>query len=1095
MILDERSSGSFPIFNSRFSIFMRRFILLLGVLLAGLWVQAGEARLLRFPHSVGNKLVFSYAGDLYLVSAGGGTARRLTSHVGYEMFPRISPDGKYIAFTGQYDGNTEVFVIPVEGGEPRRLTYTATLKRDDLGDRMGPNNVVIGWTPDSKRILYRSRRYTFNDFTGQLFTVPVEGGMSEEIPLKNGGFASYSPDGKKLAYNYIFREFRAWKRYQGGMADDIRVFDFNTKKSERITGNVRQDVFPMWSPDGNTIYYISDRGDIMNLYAYNVNTKEDKQLTSYKEYDIKFPAIGDKLIVYEQGGYIYGYDLQSGKESKITINIDNDQVYSRPTLTDVSGQISSIAVAPGGERVVVAARGDIFSLPVKEGITYNLTNSSGANDMQAGWSPDGKYISYVSDKDGEFNIYLRDVVTGKERKLIKNLKSYIFNYKWSPDSKKILWSEKGNTLNISDVESGNRKIVEKSGIRSMTSYNWSPDSKYITYVRPETTMDNIIVCHVESGEKHQVTDGWFGSSSPNFSEDGKYLVFVSARTFSPTYGRTEWNHVYNDMNKVYILPLAKDAPVLFAPKNDVVRVETAVKEKNKKEESEDKGVVYDFTNLESRLVELPVLASNYYGNVHMLGNRVYYNRGGRTLIYDLNGKKETDMGGDIEFSPGYKKAIVSSGSAFQVEDLPVLSANVTSPVPTKGVKRVIDYHQEWMQIYNESWRQMRDFFYAKNMHGVDWDHVYEKYKVLVPYVNHRTDLTYIIGEMIAELSVGHAYSINGRVPMPERIDMGLLGAKFVKDKSGYFKVTELIEGANWDASTRSPLTMPGVEVKTGDYILAINGKSLREVDNLFSELIDMAGKTVELTVNTTPAEKGARNVLVVPLADESKLYYYNWVQNNIRKVNEATNGEIGYIHIPDMGVDGLNEFVKHYYPQLNKKALIIDDRGNGGGNVSPMITERLMRTPTFYTMHTNQTVGSVSPVGTFLGPKVLLVNEYSASDGDLFPYRFKYNHLGTIIGRRTWGGVVGYSGSIRVVDGGSIVTPSYAPFAADGSEFIIEGTGVAPHVDIENDPYLEYNGEDQQLNKAIQVILEKLKTEKKEIPSIPVFPNKAAKKK
>lgn len=359
--------------------------------------------------------------------------------------------------------------------------------------------------------------------------------------------------------------------------------------------------------------------------------------------------------MYEQGGYIYGYDLQSGKESKITINIDNDQVYSRPTLTDVSGQISSIAVAPGGERVVVAARGDIFSLPVKEGITYNLTNSSDANDMQVGWSPDGKYISYVSDKDGEFNIYLRDVATGKERKLIKNLKSYIFNYKWSPDSKKILWSEKGNTLNISDVESGNRKIVEKSGIRSMTSYNWSPDSKYVTYVRPETTMDNIIVYHVESGEKHQVTDGWFGSSSPNFSEDGKYLVFVSARTFSPTYGRTEWNHVYNDMNKVYILPLAKDAPVLFAPKNDVVRVETTVKEKDKKKESEDKGVVYDFTNLESRLVELPVLASNYYGNVHMLGNRVYYNRGGRTLIYDLNGKKETDTGGDIEFSPGYQK--------------------------------------------------------------------------------------------------------------------------------------------------------------------------------------------------------------------------------------------------------------------------------------------------------------------------------------------------------------------------------------------------------------------------------------------------------
>ena len=376
------------------------------------------------------------------------------------------------------------------------------------------------------------------------------------------------------------------------------------------------------------------------------------------------------------------------------------------------------------------------------------------------------------------------------------------------------------------------------------------------------------------------------------------------------------------------------------------------------------------------------------------------------------------------------------------------------------------------------------------MHGVDWNSVYEKYKVLVPYVNHRTDLTYIIGEMIGELNVGHAYSANGEHPKPARIPMGLLGARFTKDTSGYFKVTKIIEGANWNNATRSPLTMPGVNVKEGDYILSINGKSLQEVDHIFSELIGQNGTTVELEVNTIPNFKGARKVLVTPIADESQLYYYNWVQNNIRKVSEATNGEVGYIHIPDMGVDGLNEFVKHYYPQLGKKALIIDDRGNGGGNVSPMITERLMRTPHFFTMHTNQTEGSVSPVGTFLGPKVLLVNEYSASDGDLFPYRFKYNKLGTVIGHRTWGGVVGYSGTVPVVDGGSIVTPSYAPFAADGSGFIIEGHGVDPDILIENDPYLEFQGEDQQLNKAIEVILEKLKTEGKEAPKIPVFPVK-----
>lgn len=381
------------------------------------------------------------------------------------------------------------------------------------------------------------------------------------------------------------------------------------------------------------------------------------------------------------------------------------------------------------------------------------------------------------------------------------------------------------------------------------------------------------------------------------------------------------------------------------------------------------------------------------------------------------------------------------------------------------------------------------------MHGVDWNAVYEKYKVLIPYVNHRTDLTYIIGEMIGELSVGHAYSANGEHPEPARIPMGLLGAKFRKDASGYFQVARIIQGANWNAATRSPLTMPGVNVKEGDYLISIDGRSLKETDNLSEYLIDKAGKTVEIEVNTRPEASGARSVLVTPLADESQLYYYNWVENNIRKVNEATNGEVGYIHIPDMGVAGLNEFVKHYYPQLNKKALIIDDRGNGGGNVSPMITERLLRTPTFYTMHTNQTEGSVNPVGTFIGPKVLLVNGYSASDGDLFPYRFKYNNLGTVIGHRTWGGVVGYSGTVPVVDGGSIVTPSYAPFAADGSGFIIEGSGVSPDMEINNDPYKEYMGEDEQLNKAIEVILEKLKTESPKEPTIPAFPDKSGNKK
>lgn len=1080
---------------------MKKYFLTFCLLAAVLFTYGKEARLLRFPHINGDKIVFSYAGDLYTVDANGGTARRLTSHIGYEMFPRFSPDGKYIAFTGQYDGNTEVFVIPAEGGEPQRLTYTATLGRDDLGDRMGPNNIVIGWTPDSKNILYRSRRYTFNDFTGQLFTVPVEGGESTEIPLKDGGFASYSPDGKQLAYNNVFREFRTWKRYQGGMADDIRIFDFDTKKSEKITDHIRQDIIPMWSADGQDIYFLSDRDNLMNLYVYNLKDKSTRQLTFSKDYDIKFPAIGKEYIVYEQGGFIYKFDLRTRQAVQVKVDIDNDQLYSRPELKDVSDQIRSIDLSPNGERVLISARGDLFTLPAKKGITYNLTNSSDANDFEGSWSPDGKQIAYISDKNGEFNIWLRDAFTGKEQPLTKDLKTYIFNLQWSPDSKKIAWNEKRNTLNITDVSDGKTTVVETSDISPIHSYNWSPDSKYLTFVRPEKTMNNIIVYNTENREKHQITDGWYEAGSPNFSSDGKYLVFVSSRTFRPTYSQTEWNHAYTDMSKVYILPLAKDAVIPFAPENDRVKPETSEAEKTAKEskntkatknEKSESDIVYDFENLNDRIIELPIQASYYY-SVDMIGNKVYYNRRGQTFLYDLEQQKETPLNAHIGFGPGYKKAIAIKGNDMEVIDIPTSPVNISHPISLKEVKKKIDYRQEWMQIYDESWRQMRDFFYAKNMHGVDWNAIHDKYRVLVPYVNHRTDLSYIIGEMIAELSIGHAYSQNGEHPEPDRIPMGLLGAKFQKDASGYFQVKQIIRGANWNNATRSPLTMPGVDVKEGDYILSIDGRSLKETNNLFEYLIDKAGKTVELEVNSTPDLKGARRVLVTPLSDEAQLYYYNWVENNTRKVNEATNGQVGYIHIPDMGVDGLNEFVKHYYPQLNKKALIIDDRGNGGGNVSPMITERLMRTPTFYTMHTNQKEGSVSPVGTFVGPKVLLVNGYSASDGDLFPYRFKYNKLGTIIGHRTWGGVVGYSGTVPVVDGGSIVTPSYAPFATDGSGFIIEGTGVTPHMEIDNDPYKEYMGEDEQLNKAIEVILEKLKTEAPKQPAIPAFPDKSGK--
>jgi tricorn protease len=1051
-------------------------------------------RLLRFPDIYKDKIVFTYAGDLYIVSSDGGTARKLTSDVGYEMFPKFSPDGKYIAYTGQTDGNTEVYVIPSEGGVPVRVTYTAALSRDDVGDRMGPNNIVLGWTPDGKKILYRTRGYTFNDFTGQLMLVPATGGLSEKLPLKNGGFSSYSPDGKKLAYNYVFREFRTWKRYKGGMADDIRIFDFASGESEKITDNNSQDIFPMWSADGKTIYYISDRNEHMNLYSYETGSGDTKQLTNYSEYDIKFPAIGDSAIVYENGGYICKFDLKSGKSQQLKIFIDNDVPWSKPEWKMVAGRIRSFSLSPNGERILAVARGDVFSIPAKSGVTYNLTNSCNANDRGADWAPDGSGFAYISDKDGEFNIWLRDSKSGKERRLT-DLKAYVFGFEWSPDSKKMLWNDKRNTLNLLDIASGKSEQIEESGIGPVNDYCWSPDNRYIAYTLPGKTVDVVMMYDTKEKKKVQITDEWYDSGSPNFSKEGKHLLFVSARTFNPTYGQTEFNHVYTKMNKMYILPLTKDASIPFGLKNDTVAFAAAdakAVEGAKSASVATKGGDYNFENISARIIEVP-LEAGFYRSLHMVGNTLYYTAGMTTSMYDIDGKKETDLKAQIFFAPGYKKALAVAGTSAQVIDLPKAPVTITSPVSMTGVKKLVDFHVEWKQIYDETWRQMRDFFYSPGMHGNDWDKVYKRYAQLVPYVNHRSDLTYIIGEMIGELNVGHAYSQNGEHPEAQRVNTGMLGAEFSKDKSGYFRVDKIIPGANWSKETRSPFTVPGSEVKEGEYILAINGVSLKDYEDIFQMLAGTAGVVTEFEVNSIPESAGSRKVLAEPLADESALRYYNWVENNIKKVSEATNGEVGYIHIPDMGVAGLNEFAKHYYPQLTKKALIIDDRGNGGGNVSPMIIERLQRTVTYITMHAGQKEGQVNPTGTFDGPKVLLINEYSASDGDLFPYRFKYYKLGTVIGRRTWGGVVGYSGTVPVVDGGSIVTPSYAPFAADGSGWIIEGTGVTPDIEVFNDPYKEFNGDDQQLSKAIEIAKQQVKEYKYKSLMVPKFPDKSPK--
>ncbi len=1067
-----------------------------------------EARLLRFPAISGDQIVFSYAGDLYTVSANGGTAGKLTSDAGYEMFARFSPDGRQIAFTGQYDGNTEVFVIPSEGGVPKRLTYTATLDRDLISDRMGPNNIVMGWTPDGKNITYRSRKQSFNPFKGQLFNVTAQGGISVELPLSEGGFCSYSPDGTKLAFNRVFREFRTWKYYQGGMADDIRIFDFKTKEVKPMTSNPAQDIFPMWA--GEEIFFLSDRDRTMNLFVYNTKTGTEEKVTNFTEYDIKFPSIGGDYMVFENGGYLYKMNVKDKKPVKVPVYIQNDFIYARDEWKDASKLIFDGDLSPNGERVVFSARGEVFSVPSEKGITHNLTGTPGAHERSAVWSPDGKRVAYLSDESGEFEICMEDQ-SGDEKavQLTKGADTYYFGITWSPDSKKIAWSDRKLRLRYVDVETKKVTTVYQSEYGLIDSYSWSPDSKWITFNKPsDNDFTKVAVYNLEKNEVTDVTDDWYNSGSPSFSSDGKYLVFISERDFNPVYSQTEWNHAYTKMDRIYLAILSKDTPSPFALENDSVKTEPQEKvteekkpedKKTKEEGTDSKDMTIDFEGLSERIVSLPVGPSNYY-NVSCGGGIVYYseyNGGRQAKYYDLKEKKETVMGEfNFSISSNYKKMLAKQGNNWYVTDLPTPSKPVKleKEIDLSRMKVWVDYRQEWKQIYDESWRQMRDFFYVENMHGLDWKAMHNKYAVLVPYVRHRDDLTYIIGELIGELNVGHAYVQSGQRPEPKRIKTGLLGAKISADPSGYFKIERILEGANWNRKWRSPLTEVGVDVHEGDYLIAVDGVGTKSVRDVYALLVGKTGQEVELTVNSKPSEEGARKTIVSPIGDESGLYYLNWVQSNVEKVNKATNGEVGYLHIPDMGPEGLNEFARMFYPQLNKKGLIIDDRGNGGGNVSPMILERLQREVQRASMRRNIPHPNPVPDKMMPGPKVLLMDRYSASDGDLFPYGFKHYKLGTTIGIRSWGGVVGISGSLPFMDGADMRKPEFASYSSEKSEWIIEGYGVDPDIVIDNDPYQEYMGKDAQLEKAIEVIRQQVKEQYRPLPPIPDAPDKTKKK-
>jgi len=1098
---------------------MKRILVTLITLAAALPLLAApapdEARLLRFPAVGGGKIVFCYAGNLYSVGIDGGRAVKLTSDVGYECFPKISPDGRTVAFTAQYDGNTEVYTIPITGGEPRRLTYSALVGRDQVGERMGPNNIVMGWTPDGKRIIYRSKQWCFSGLRGQLCLVDAEGGLPELIPTTEGGFCSYSPDGKKLAMNRMFREFRTWKYYRGGQADDIWINTVGTTKLEKITDNDAQDIFPMWI--GDEIYYLSDRDRTMNLFVYDTRSKQSRKVTSFTEYDCKFPAhSADGYVVFENGGYIYRYDVKKGAAQKVDIQLADDDVWSRTEYRSGNLSVSGYSLSPDGKRVLMVARGDIFSLPAEKGPVVNISRSPGAHEREAEWSPDGSRIAWISDASGEYQIYTAPADKMTEAACLTDFKEgYPSNLQWSPDGRKLYFS----TLHwdVCELDVAGRTVSrivvgEQAAIRSFTL---SPDGAWAAYT---TAMPNfhsaVYLLDLKTRKSYPVTDRWYDASSPLFSRDGKYLFFTSSREFRSQYSDVEWNAAYNVSDYVFVLPLAKDTPNPMVLSNDeyspgsvgsVERSEVGTSRPAGPGTLAEKKPVtqVDLDGLGQRITALPLPAGRY----RLLladGGKLYYSsfggfpggpatggRGGASVkTFDLQTLQTGDGPADtpLALTPDAKKALVRSDGQYKVVPFGG-GPSRGGAVPTGEMDMMIDHEAEWAQIFDESWRITRDNFYVENMHGVDWNHMREKYGQMLPYVKHRDDLTYLIGEMIGELNIGHAYITSGESPDIPRIATGLLGAQYSKDKrTGAFRIEKVFRGADWDQTLRCPLRTPGVDAKAGDYIVEVNGIPARELPDPGAALIGKAGKTVSLKIASNASGSDARTVYVKPVADESALAYYEWVQTNIEKVDKLSGGEIGYIHIPDMSTEGLDMFTKLFYTQLDKKALIIDDRMNGGGNVSPMILERLQREVYRVNMYRN---GGNQPVPneTFYGPKVCLIDKYSSSDGDLFPYGFRQLGLGKLIGTRSWGGIVGISGSRQFVDGQDMRTPFFTSYSTDG-EWIIEGHGVDPDIVVDINPFEDWQGKDAQLEKAVEYLKGELRNYKP-LPGTPAAPDKS----
>ena len=1091
-----------------------RLLVILSLLLlvtAGISAAEGTPLLATWPTVNQTSITFSYGGYLWTVPRGGGEARQLTTG-GHETTPFYSPDGKWIAFTGQYDGNADVYVIPAGGGEPKRLTWHPQ------------TDTVVGWTPDGKKVLFTSGRQAYADFE-RLYTVPVEGGVPEVLPMWRGEAASFSSDGARIAYVPNLKWQDSWKRYRGGQTTPIYVLRLSDLQVEKLPRENSNDDQPVWM--GNTIYFLSDRNGPVTLFAYDTTSKTVKQVVENHGLDLKSVSGGPDTLVYEQFGGIYLFDPKTGNSTHVDIRINGDLPATRPHWVKIGDKIQNAGISPTGARAVFEARGEILTVPAEKGDIRNLTRTTAVAERDPAWSPDGKWIAYFSDESGEYALHLRDQSGLAEVKKINlgNPPAFFYSPTWSPDSKKIAFTDKRLNLWYVDIDKGTpvkvvTDIYDAWGV--LFTPAWSPDSKWITFSKFLPNHQRaVLVYSLESSKSTQITDGLSDARYPVFDKGGKYLFFAASTDVALSGTWLDLSGFQRPVTRsIYAVVLKKGDPNPVEPQSDdekIAKAEEKGKDADKKDEKKDDKkdekkddkkeeavtVTIDFDGIGQRIISLPIKAANYAqldagkaGTLFVAETPIVQPLDGPPFPqltvskFDLTTRKtEPFLSGTSGYgvSANGEKILYRMGPASWF-----IAATVAAPKPGDGALKLDDMQvysdprAEWAQMYHEVWRIERDFLYDPHAHGLDIAAAEKKYAPYVKAAGGRNDLNHLFVEMLGEVTIGHMFIFGGDVPKAPEVKVGLLGADY-KIENGRFRFARIFNGENWNPDLRAPLTQPGVDVKSGDYLIQVNGVDVKATAEVYRFFENTAGKQIRIRVSANVEGKDAREVTVVPVDDESNLRNRAWEEDNRRKVDELSGGKLAYVHVPDTANGGYLNFNRFYFAQTDKQAAIVDERYNHGGAIADYIIDLLGR-PLRNCAITREGEKWCSPLQQIYGPKTMIINEMSGSGGDALPWMFRQDKLGPLVGTRTWGGLVGISGYPPLLDGGGVTAPRAAIYGLHG-EWEVENHGIAPDIEIENDPASVAAGHDAQLEKAVQVTLDALKKNPVVIPDHPPYPN------